>query len=209
MEEKVHESFPLEPFIHQVSGRSSMLSLDESTLCKTLIPRELAFYESLPDELKPFVPEFRGMIEVEFSETCDGYVALTARPPLNSSFTSNSLSSKRQAKHRIRRQESGCIEIESAENSPQQSTQSNQSMQSFIFENGFYYEKDGSNSNINCAKNNSKHNPWVLRCQQQHLNRLEFDKSSQDNTISNKVTKSMPNSNVSNKHHNIFSCLYY
>ncbi|XP_022250775.1 inositol hexakisphosphate kinase 1-like isoform X1 [Limulus polyphemus] len=82
----------LEPFIHQVGGSSSMLRLDDYTLCKPLIPRELDFYESLPDKLKKFTPEYKdldyiqpsfeiGIIEVKFTEDSDGYVTLTAYPP--------------------------------------------------------------------------------------------------------------------------------
>ncbi|CAN7978212.1 unnamed protein product, partial [Ixodes persulcatus] len=57
-----HEYVVLEPFIHQVGGRSSMLCLDELTLCKPLILQELRFYENLPDVLKPFTSEYKGKL---------------------------------------------------------------------------------------------------------------------------------------------------
>lgn len=41
-----------------------MLCLDEQRVCKPVIERELAFYRSLPEQLKPFVPHFFGVVEV-------------------------------------------------------------------------------------------------------------------------------------------------
>jgi inositol-hexakisphosphate kinase len=55
----------LEPFIHQVGGHSSILCLDERTVCKPLIKQELNFYESLPKSLKRFTPEYRGVVQVQ------------------------------------------------------------------------------------------------------------------------------------------------
>ena len=51
----------LEPFIHQVGGHSSMLYLDDFTLCKPLFPREHHFYETIPKELREFTPEYKGI----------------------------------------------------------------------------------------------------------------------------------------------------
>ena len=50
----------LEPFHHQVAGQSLVFRYDAHTICKSLIPRELHIYRTLPDLLKPHVPEFRG-----------------------------------------------------------------------------------------------------------------------------------------------------
>lgn len=54
----------LQPYIHQVGGHSSMLCLDENRVCKPVIERELLFYKSIPDELKPYAPNFLGIVEV-------------------------------------------------------------------------------------------------------------------------------------------------
>lgn len=51
---------PLEPFVHQVGGHTSMMRYDDHTVCKPLISREQRFYESLPPEMKEFTPEYKG-----------------------------------------------------------------------------------------------------------------------------------------------------
>ena len=51
---------PLEPFGHQVAGQASMLSVDPTTVCKPLIPREHHLYRTLPPQLIPFTPQYRG-----------------------------------------------------------------------------------------------------------------------------------------------------
>ncbi|KAJ8895738.1 hypothetical protein PR048_001076 [Dryococelus australis] len=71
----------LQPFIHQVGGHSSMLSLDEATVCKPLVPREQDFYKTLPESVRKFVPAFYGVIEVRVLQEEEGYVTLTATPP--------------------------------------------------------------------------------------------------------------------------------
>ncbi|XP_052279927.1 inositol hexakisphosphate kinase 2-like isoform X2 [Dreissena polymorpha] len=58
------EPVQLQPFIHQVGGHSCVLRFNETTLCKPLITREHVFYESVPAELKEFIPDYRGTIEV-------------------------------------------------------------------------------------------------------------------------------------------------
>lgn len=54
---------PLEPFVHQVGGHSSMMKFDDVSVCKPLNQREHRFYEELPSEMHPFTPEFRGESE--------------------------------------------------------------------------------------------------------------------------------------------------
>lgn len=51
---------PLEPFVHQVGGHSTMMSFDEVSVCKPFVVREHRFYEDLPSEMKAFTPEYRG-----------------------------------------------------------------------------------------------------------------------------------------------------
>jgi hypothetical protein len=50
----------LEPFLHQVGGHSSVLRFDEHTIGKPLIAREHLFYETLPVDLEPFTPQYKG-----------------------------------------------------------------------------------------------------------------------------------------------------
>ncbi|KAI0223148.1 Inositol hexakisphosphate kinase 1 [Lamellibrachia satsuma] len=78
--EGVCEPVQLEPFVHQVGGHASMMQFDETTICKPLISREHHFYQMVPVEMKRFMPEYRGVIEVSFEEDSDGYVTLVAYP---------------------------------------------------------------------------------------------------------------------------------
>lgn len=71
------ECIPLAPFFHQVNanvfvrhwflfflqvgGHSSMFQYDSTTVCKLLDKDELRFYQSMPEILKEFTPEFRGL----------------------------------------------------------------------------------------------------------------------------------------------------
>lgn len=58
--EEACEPIQLEPFVHQVSGHSSMMRFDENTLCKPLNPREHHFYQTMPPAMKEFMPQYRG-----------------------------------------------------------------------------------------------------------------------------------------------------
>lgn len=67
------------PFIHQVGGHSFMLSLDEATVCKALIPREVQFYQTLPPNIRKFTPNFYGVVRVRTAIDRDDYVRFYAR----------------------------------------------------------------------------------------------------------------------------------
>lgn len=58
-----------------------MLCLDEATVCKPLVKRELQFYETLPEAVSKFTPHFYGVIQVNVQPEEEGYVTLTANPP--------------------------------------------------------------------------------------------------------------------------------
>ncbi|XP_060897277.1 inositol hexakisphosphate kinase 1 [Labrus mixtus] len=77
---------PLEPFIHQVGGHTSMMRYDDHTVCKPLISREQRFYESLPPEMKEFTPEYKGVVLVCFEGDLDGYINLVAYPYVESNM---------------------------------------------------------------------------------------------------------------------------
>jgi len=70
----------LEPFLHQVGGHSSMMKFDEHTVCKPLISRERYFYESLPNDIRRFTPQFRGLVHVTLEERHDGSINFIAHP---------------------------------------------------------------------------------------------------------------------------------
>ncbi|XP_068686263.1 inositol hexakisphosphate kinase 1-like [Montipora foliosa] len=71
---------PLEPFVHQVGGHCSMMKFDDVSVCKPLNQREHRFYEEQPSEMRPFTPEFRGVVHVSVREDEDGYIHFTAHP---------------------------------------------------------------------------------------------------------------------------------
>ncbi|CAF2371944.1 unnamed protein product [Rotaria sp. Silwood2] len=82
----------LSPFFHQVGGHSSMFQYDEDTVCKVLELSELDFYQSMPELLKKFAPEFRGTITVQFCEDKLGYIKLVAQPQTTCTDDNHSLS---------------------------------------------------------------------------------------------------------------------
>ncbi len=51
-------------FFEKVGGHSSIFQYDKDTICKVLESPELDFYQSMPDSLKKFTPEFRGKFSV-------------------------------------------------------------------------------------------------------------------------------------------------
>lgn len=136
-----------------------MLCLDELTLCKPLILQELKFYENLPDVLKPFTSEYKGVVEVALLEDPDGYLTLTAHPSYDllkngcaSSHTikgTESITSLKARKYRMRWQKAGSIEIEPVLTDGTQ-----------LFE-----EDDGKDSF-------TTHNPWIVRCHNLQIQRF-------------------------------------
>ena len=60
-----------------------MFQYDKTTICKLLESPELDFYQSMPDQLKQFTPEFRGIVTVQYCEDKSGYINLVARPDTN------------------------------------------------------------------------------------------------------------------------------
>lgn len=60
-----------------------MLSLDETTVCKSLIPRELQFYKTLPSAVRKFVPNFYGVVRVKTIFDPEGYLHFLSSPPPN------------------------------------------------------------------------------------------------------------------------------
>ncbi|XP_072041973.1 inositol hexakisphosphate kinase 3-like [Amphiura filiformis] len=70
----------LMPFSHQVGGHAGMLKYNDATVCKPLNPRELLFYQSLPEDMVHFMPEYRGTIDVCVEEQHDGSLYLRAYP---------------------------------------------------------------------------------------------------------------------------------
>lgn len=60
--EETFDGITLAPFTHQVGGHTTLFLLDEVTICKPLIPKELRFYQHAPEELRPFRAAFIGKL---------------------------------------------------------------------------------------------------------------------------------------------------
>ncbi|CAF0931026.1 unnamed protein product [Didymodactylos carnosus] len=61
-----------------VGGHSSMFEYDKNTICKLGDPHEVDFYQLMPETLKPFTPEYRGIITVQYCEDENGVITLVA-----------------------------------------------------------------------------------------------------------------------------------
>ncbi|XP_060070748.1 inositol hexakisphosphate kinase 1-like [Ylistrum balloti] len=59
------------PFVHQVGGRTSMLVITPETICKLYTKREVQFYENIPEILKAFTPQYKGLVTVKCSKEED------------------------------------------------------------------------------------------------------------------------------------------
>ncbi|KAL8623770.1 hypothetical protein ACOMHN_054076 [Nucella lapillus] len=54
----------LQPFNHQVAGHSLMFCYEAGVVCKVTSDQEVAFYQTMPDLLRPHVPLFKGVVAV-------------------------------------------------------------------------------------------------------------------------------------------------
>ncbi|ODN05165.1 Inositol hexakisphosphate kinase 1, partial [Orchesella cincta] len=175
----------LEPFIHQVGGHSSILCLDERTVCKPLIKQELRFYETLPTSMKKFTPEYRGVVQVRFEEDKDGYITVAAYAPKSFRYHA-STSKKRSKSRRIKLKTSGSIEIE-MENDLSERLAAENETSSNDSASGNSSGSDNSSASLSSSSSSSStsssssssstiggrvHNPWVLKCHQNQLSKL-------------------------------------
>uniref|UniRef100_A0A671VY86 Kinase n=1 Tax=Sparus aurata TaxID=8175 RepID=A0A671VY86_SPAAU len=169
----------LEPFVHQVGGHSCVLRFGEQTICKPLIPREHQFYKSLPPEVRKFTPQYKGVVSVSFEEDEEGNLCLIAYP-LHS--------------------ESGDLENKDPSSDCEPKTKmlkwSNKKQSTLLLDNDNYgkdrarhrcsfvnnktsheHQKQAEVLYLSLEKGNVvpqiKHNPWSLKCHQQHLQRMK------------------------------------
>lgn len=55
------------PLGNQVGGHTRLLMLNDRTICKPLNPRELDFYQNIPQEIQTFVPQYKGVMQASNS----------------------------------------------------------------------------------------------------------------------------------------------
>ncbi|XP_072238805.1 inositol hexakisphosphate kinase 2-like [Leuresthes tenuis] len=178
----------LEPFVHQVGGHSCVLRFGEQTLCKPLIPREHQFYKSLPSAMRKFTPQYRGVVSVSFEEDEEGNLCLIAYP-LHSDPASDLENKEHQADCEPKVLQWGkmlasplLVDSENyskdgrSRHSRKDKDKSAHKVQDDMELDWLqqaevlHYRLEHSHSN---AVPQIKHNPWSLKCHQQHLQRMK------------------------------------
>lgn len=176
----------LEPFVHQVGGHCCVLRFREETICKPLIPREHQFYKSLPAAMRKFTPQYRGVVSVSFQEDQEGNLSLFAYPLCSdptdlenkdpsdnepktkmvklSKMMASSLLVDSENYKDCRR--SSRKDKEKSVHKAQEEVELDWLQQSEVL----HYRLERSHSN---AAPQLKHNPWSLKCHQQHLQRMK------------------------------------
>uniref|UniRef100_A0A672QEI7 Kinase n=1 Tax=Sinocyclocheilus grahami TaxID=75366 RepID=A0A672QEI7_SINGR len=185
----------LEPFVHQVGGHSCVLRFGEQTICKPLIPREHQFYKSLPAAMRKFTPQYRGVVSVSFEEDEEGNLCLLAYPlhselgdlenvdPLADLEPNNKIKwvskmlldnegySKDRSRHARKDKDKSCnLSVRLTHLYPHPSSVKREEELEWLKQTEvFYYSLERSNA----AGPQLKHNPWSLKCHQQHLQRMK------------------------------------
>uniref|UniRef100_A0A1A8SLP9 Kinase n=1 Tax=Nothobranchius rachovii TaxID=451742 RepID=A0A1A8SLP9_9TELE len=178
----------LEPFVHQVGGHSCVLRFGEQTICKPLIPREHQFYKSLPAAMRKFTPQYRGVVSVSFEEDDQGNLCLIAYPlhsdaaPDLEDHSADCDSKSKMIKwgqmvtsslhmdseHYSKDGRSRHIRKDK-ENSGHK-LQDDMELERRQKAEVLHYRLEHSHSK---ASPQLKHNPWSLKCHQQHLQRMK------------------------------------
>lgn len=161
----------LEPFVHQVGGHSCVLRFGEQTICKPLIPREHQFYKSLPPEMRKFTPQYKGVVSVSFEEDEEGNLCLIAYPLHSESgdLENNDPSADCEPKTKMlkwsnKKQSSLLLESDNYSKDRARHSRKEDKQQAEVLY--FSLEKGNVVPQI-------KHNPWSLKCHQQHLQRMK------------------------------------
>uniref|UniRef100_A0A7N6BQT5 Kinase n=1 Tax=Anabas testudineus TaxID=64144 RepID=A0A7N6BQT5_ANATE len=183
---------PLEPFIHQVGGHTSMMRYDDHTVCKPLISREQRFYESLPPEMKEFTPEYKGVVLVCFEGDSDGYINLVAYPYVESNMEGGTTEHeereppereqprRKHSRRSLHRSSSSDHkedrpdrrEAHDTDNSDNVAELKSPRLDTKIHSDVPFQMLDW-NSGVTSEK--ISHNPWSLRCHKQQLSRMRSE----------------------------------
>ncbi|XP_061747516.1 inositol hexakisphosphate kinase 1 isoform X1 [Nerophis ophidion] len=179
---------PLEPFMHQVGGHTSMMRYDDHTVCKPLICREQRFYEFLPPEMKEFTPEYKGVVLVCFEGDSDGYINLVAYPYGDSNVEvgagDHEEPPEREQPRRKHSRRSLHRSTSSSEHREERSDRDTDPSDNNLVElksprveakihMDLPFQMLDWNSGLSLEK--ISHNPWSLRCHKQQLSRMRSD----------------------------------
>ncbi|KPP73881.1 inositol hexakisphosphate kinase 2-like [Scleropages formosus] len=174
----------LEPFVHQVGGHSCVLRFGEQTICKPLIPREHQFYKSLPAEMRKFTPQYRGVVSVSFEEDEEGNLCLIAYPLHSEQGGLENVdpTADLEPKHKVlkwtnKKPSAMMLDNENYGKDRPRHGRKDEKIKTHNREEELerlqqadvlYYSLEKSN-----AVPQVKHNPWSLKCHQQHLQRMK------------------------------------
>jgi len=175
----------LEPFVHQVGGHSCVLRFGEQTICKPLIPREHQFYKSLPPEMRKFTPQYKGVVSVSFEGDEEGNLCLIAYPlhanPEPADLENNDPSTDCEPKNKMLKwsnKKQSVLLLDNDNYSKERTRQSRK--EDKIMSYNREEMKQQQQAEVLCYsldKGNVvpqiKHNPWSLKCHQQHLQRMK------------------------------------
>nr|XP_040059636.1 inositol hexakisphosphate kinase 1 isoform X1 [Gasterosteus aculeatus aculeatus]XP_040059637.1 inositol hexakisphosphate kinase 1 isoform X1 [Gasterosteus aculeatus aculeatus]XP_040059638.1 inositol hexakisphosphate kinase 1 isoform X1 [Gasterosteus aculeatus aculeatus]XP_040059639.1 inositol hexakisphosphate kinase 1 isoform X1 [Gasterosteus aculeatus aculeatus] len=182
---------PLEPFVHQVGGHTSMMRYDDHTVCKPLISREQRFYESLPPDMKEFTPEYKGVVLVCFEGDSDGYINLVAYPYVESNMEGGAAEHEerdppereqprrkhsRRSLHRSssehKEERPDRREAHDAEASDTLAELKSPRIDPKVYSDVPFQMLDW---NSGLSSEQISHNPWSLRCHKQQLSRMRSE----------------------------------
>ncbi|KAJ8395756.1 hypothetical protein AAFF_G00029930 [Aldrovandia affinis] len=172
----------LEPFVHQVGGHSCVLRFGERTICKPLIPREHQFYKSLPAEMRPFTPQYRGVVSVSFEEDEEGKLCLIAYPLHSELADLENVDPDSEPKNKMLKwgnKKPSTLLLDSDNYSKDRSRHSRKEdkIKSHNCEEELDWLQQAEVLYYSLEKSNAvpqvKHNPWSLKCHQQHLQRMK------------------------------------
>ncbi|XP_055725336.1 inositol hexakisphosphate kinase 2-like isoform X1 [Salvelinus fontinalis] len=167
----------LEPFVHQVGGHSCVLRFGDQTICKPLIPREHQFYKSLPPEMRKFTPQYRGVVSVSFEEDEEGNLCLIAYPLHNEpeNLENKDPSSDCEPKSKMIKwgnKKTSSLLLENDNYSKDWARQSTKENKSKSY-NSAEAQQQAEVLCYSLDQKQIKHNPWSLKCHQQHLQRMK------------------------------------
>ncbi|XP_057700794.1 inositol hexakisphosphate kinase 2b [Corythoichthys intestinalis] len=172
----------LEPFVHQVGGHSCVLRFGEQTICKPLIPREHQFYKSLPTEMRKFTPQYKGVVSVSFEEDEGGNLCLIAYPLHSESadLENKDPSSDCEPKSKMLKwsnKKQSPLHLENDNLSKERARQSRKDDKIISYRDDVQAQQQAEVLYLSLEKGNMvpqiKHNPWSLKCHQQHLQRMK------------------------------------
>ncbi|XP_033482611.1 inositol hexakisphosphate kinase 2 [Epinephelus lanceolatus] len=174
----------LEPFVHQVGGHSCVLRFGEQTICKPLIPREHQFYKSLPTEMRKFTPQYKGVVSVSFEEDEEGNLCLIAYPLHSESgdLENKDPSADCEPKSKMlkwsnKKQSSLLLENDNYSKDRARHSRKEDKIISYNRDEMQQQQQQAEVLYFSLEKGNVvpqiKHNPWSLKCHQQHLQRMK------------------------------------